>query len=69
MDTNLISQLSAREVQVLVLIANGHTNKSIGKLLEISELTVKTHRKHIKKKLKAQSTADLVNVANASNLI
>ncbi|WP_431948934.1 response regulator [Actinacidiphila sp. bgisy167] len=37
------SLLSAREVEVLSLVARGHTNADIGRLLHITEATVKTH--------------------------
>jgi DNA-binding NarL/FixJ family response regulator len=43
--------LSPREIEVLTLLSRGESNKAIGKLLFISEATVKTHLLHIFKKL------------------
>ena len=44
-------QVSYREVQVLALVAEGATNKEIGKHLHVSEATVKSHLLHIFGKL------------------
>ena len=44
--------LSAREVQILVAIASGNSNKEISKLLKISDQTVKNHITSILRKLK-----------------
>lgn len=43
--------LSAREIEVLQLVAKGASNKEIGKELHISTATVKTHLIHIYNKL------------------
>jgi DNA-binding NarL/FixJ family response regulator len=43
--------LSAREIEVLQLVAKGHSNKDVGKALHISTATVKTHLIHIYNKL------------------
>lgn len=43
--------LSGREVQVLTLVADGASNKEIGKQLHVSEATVKSHLLHIFDKL------------------
>jgi DNA-binding NarL/FixJ family response regulator len=43
--------LSGREVQVLALVADGASNKEIGKQLHVSEATVKSHLLHIFAKL------------------
>ncbi|MDT4884252.1 Light-activated DNA-binding protein [compost metagenome] len=51
--------LSAREADVLVLVAEGGSNREIATRLGISEATVETHRKNIKKKLGIASTAGL----------
>lgn len=44
-------QLSGREIEVLTLVAQGHSNKDIAKQLHISTATVKTHLIHIYGKL------------------
>jgi two-component system response regulator NreC len=55
--------LSEREVDVLRLIALGHTNAEIGHQLFISVRTVETHRSHIQQKLLLSSRAELVRYA------
>jgi two-component system, NarL family, response regulator NreC len=55
--------LSAREVEVLRLIALGHTNAEIAEQLFISVRTVETHRAHIQQKLRRSTRADLVRYA------
>src|SRR5919199_2192980 len=55
--------LSEREVEVLRLIALGHTNAEIGKQLYLSVRTVETHRAHIQQKLRRTSRAELVRYA------
>ncbi|MBK8567427.1 MAG: response regulator transcription factor [Saprospiraceae bacterium] len=55
--------LSQRETEILRLIARSYTNKEIADKLYLSELTVQTHRRNLKRKLKAEHTADLVRFA------
>jgi two-component system response regulator NreC len=55
--------LSEREVEVLRLIALGHTNSEIGEQLFLSVRTVETHRAHIQQKLSRSSRAELVRYA------
>jgi two-component system response regulator NreC len=52
--------LTEREVQVLRLIALGHTNNEIAELLILSTRTVETHRAHIQQKLRRTSRSELV---------
>ena len=61
--TQGLSQLSDREYQVFVLIANGRNAKEIGNLLAISSKTVDNHRASIMEKLGADSIADIVRIA------
>jgi two-component system, NarL family, response regulator NreC len=55
--------LSQREVEVLRLIALGHTNAEIGQQLYLSVRTVETHRAHVQQKLGRTSRAELVRYA------
>ncbi|GAA3109822.1 response regulator transcription factor [Rhizobium viscosum] len=53
-------RLTRREHEVARLVAAGKSNREIGDELGISEATVETHRKHLKRKLGVSTTADLV---------
>jgi FixJ family two-component response regulator len=57
------SSLTTREREVMALVVRGLLNKQIGGELGISEITVKTHRGHMMRKMKADSVADLVTMA------
>jgi DNA-binding NarL/FixJ family response regulator len=61
--------LSSREQSVVQLIAEGHTNKSVGKVLNLSVKTVETHRASAMRKLGISSTAELVRYAIRVKLI
>jgi two-component system response regulator NreC len=61
--------LSEREVEVLRLIALGHTNHEIGEQLFLSTRTVETHRSHIQQKLRRTTRAELVRYALDHDLI
>lgn len=65
----LFSSLSKREKEVLRCLALGHNSQEIADELFISEATVKTHRRNIRNKLRADSTLYLVKFAQAFNLI
>jgi two-component system, NarL family, response regulator NreC len=55
--------LSEREVEVLRLVALGHTNNEIASQLYLSVRTVESHRAHIQQKLRLSSRAELVRYA------
>ena len=55
--------LSAREIEVLKLVAKGSSNKLIAADLHISEETVKVHMKHIMEKLGARDRTHAVTIA------
>ena len=61
--------LSQREVDVLRLIALGHTNAEIAAQLYLSVRTVETHRSHIQQKLRVSSRAELVRYALHRGLV
>ena len=61
--------LSEREVEVLRLIALGHTNSEIAEQLFLSVRTVETHRSHIQQKLRVSSRAELVRYALQRGLV
>jgi len=61
--------LSQREVEVLGLIALGHTNSEIAGQLFLSVRTVETHRAHIQQKLRVSTRAELVGYAISRGLV
>lgn len=61
--------LSEREREVLRLLALGHTNQEIAKLLFISVRTAETHRAHVMQKLRLSTRADLVRHALLHGLL
>lgn len=61
--------LSEREVDVLRLVALGHTNAEIARLLQISVRTVETHRAHLHRKLGVSTRAELVRYALRRGLL
>jgi two-component system response regulator NreC len=61
--------LTEREVDVLRLIAFGHTNAEIAEQLYLSVRTVETHRAHVQRKLRLSSRAELVRYALERGLI
>ncbi len=61
--------LSAREIEVLELVAKGNSNKEIGKALHISTATVKTHLIHIYSKLGVADRTSAVTTALERGII
>jgi FixJ family two-component response regulator len=55
--------LTQREREVMTLVVSGLPNKQVGGELGISEITVKAHRGNVMRKMKANSFANLVNMA------
>jgi DNA-binding NarL/FixJ family response regulator len=64
-----LGQLTARERQVLVGVAQGHTNREIATQLGISHRTVETHRESLMRKLGVRTVAGLTRLALEAGLI
>jgi DNA-binding NarL/FixJ family response regulator len=62
-------RLSAREREVLALIAEGRTNRETAAALFISEATVKTHLLHIYAKLEVPDRASAVSAAHRRGIL
>jgi FixJ family two-component response regulator len=60
--------LTARERQVMALVASGLMNKQVAQELSISEVTVKMHRGSVMRKLGAKSVARLARMAEALSI-
>jgi DNA-binding NarL/FixJ family response regulator len=60
---------TAREIEVLQLISEGLVNREIGKMLFLSEETVKSHVRHLLAKLQARSRAHAVAVGFRRGLL
>ena len=68
-DAEPAAELTEREVEVLCLVADGHSSRGIAELLVISESTVKTHLAHVYEKLAVADRAAAVARAMRLGLI
>jgi FixJ family two-component response regulator len=59
-----LATLTAREREVMSLVATGLLNKQIAAHLDVSEVTVKVHRSNVMRKMGARSLADLVRMTD-----
>lgn len=64
-----VDQLSERELDVLSLMARGHSNKDIARELWLGESTVKTHVSHVLRKLGATDRTSAVLAALRAGLV
>ncbi|MDQ3886398.1 MAG: response regulator transcription factor [Actinomycetota bacterium] len=62
-------ELSAREIEVLQLVADGQSNKEIGNKLNLSALTVKSHLSRIGRKIATGDRAQMVALAMRAGVI
>jgi DNA-binding NarL/FixJ family response regulator len=61
--------LTAREKEVLQLLAEGKSNKDVATILDVSPYTVETHRMHLMQKLGLHNTAEIVLYAVRKKII
>jgi DNA-binding NarL/FixJ family response regulator len=61
--------LSAREREIVQLLAEGNSNKDIARVLNISVKTAETHRSNVMRKMGFDSLAELVRYAIRNNII
>ncbi len=64
----VVPRLTARERQVLNLVANGYTSREIGEKLGISPRTAETHRVNIGRRLGIRNVAQMVRYAIENDL-
>jgi len=67
--SSIEDNLTQREIEVLGLIALGHTSVEIARKLDVSPRTIETHRAHIHKKLGLGTRAELVRYALRRGLL
>ena len=67
--SDALAQLTSRERQVLLGIAQGHTNREIGAQLGISPRTVESHRENLMRKLGVRTVAGLTRLALEAGLV
>ena len=68
-DSESGATLTARESQILALIADGHTSREIAEMLVISPRTVERHRENLRHKLGLRNRVDLTRYAIRAGLI
>jgi FixJ family two-component response regulator len=64
-----IARLTPREREVFELIVRGNTNKQVGNVLGATERTIKAHRHRVMEKMKVQSLAELVSLAERAGIL
>jgi len=62
------AKLTAREQEIMTLVASGLMNKQIAAEIGVSEITVKFHRGNVTRKMGARSVAELVRMADTIGL-
>lgn len=64
-----VNNLSSRQIEILKLWGESHTNQEIADRFFISVRTVESHKNHIMQKLNLKSTVDMVKFAIKNNII
>lgn len=68
-DTDLVNQLSEREIEIIKQLSLGKNGNEVAEVLFISPHTVKTHRRNIMHKLGVKNTAELVKLCLEKGII
>jgi DNA-binding NarL/FixJ family response regulator len=68
-ETETLPTLSAREREIVQLLAEGRSNKEVARKLDISVKTAETHRSNIMRKMQFASLSDLVRYAVRNKII
>lgn len=67
--SNPVDLLTSREREILMMVAEGKTNKEIANILNLSVYTVESHRGSVMEKLNLHNTGDIVRFAIRNGLI
>nr|BDT29957.1 response regulator transcription factor [Bacteriovorax sp. HI3] len=67
--TSSVDLLTPKEIEITRLTASGKTNKEVASKLGCSELTVKTHKANIMRKLNVNNSVEICNWALKNNLL
>jgi DNA-binding NarL/FixJ family response regulator len=68
-EQHTVGELTPREIQVLELVAAGHSTKQVADKLGIGTRTVESHRVNMLKKMKVSNTAELVKKATDMKIL
>jgi two-component system invasion response regulator UvrY len=68
-EDNPVDRLSRREFQVMLMIAQGHSNNEISEKLCLSPKTISTYRSRLLEKLGAHNEVDLIKIAVEQGMI
>ncbi|MCW8831151.1 MAG: LuxR C-terminal-related transcriptional regulator, partial [Gammaproteobacteria bacterium] len=68
-EKNIIDSLSQRELQVLMMIAEGKRNNAISETLNLSPKTISTYRKRLHEKLGVSSDIEMLHLALKNGLL
>ncbi len=63
------SELTEREMDVVILLSRGYTNKEMAEKLSLSKYTIETHRKNLMKKLNLKTSGQLIYFAAQQGLV
>ena len=63
------SKLTEREMDIVILLSRGYTNKMMAEKLFLSKYTIETHRKNVMKKLKLKTSGQLIYFASQQGLV